>query len=325
MHLTNLLDLRESLAISSPPIIVVTGATGWVGRTFLHELQKLIPADLFNSKVIAFASKERLIFSSAYDIEHQIKVPIYALADINAHISNKNIVLFHAAFLTKDRIHAYGEEDFVSINKLITETICNSVLVAKTVRIAAISSGAAAECEKREEDNLSSSLDVYGFLKLQEEMVLARMASTQVFRIYALSGRFIRDPGSFALGDFLLCALQNEQIRVRSSAPVIRGYANASDVVRCAISWIFSNDEGLPPIASVNEISTLQNLASLVSMIYGLQSPLVPELEGKPNSYSSSPVHFRSFCRTYGIHPMPMPDQILDTAIGVRPLVSKLW
>ena len=41
--------------------IYVTGATGWVGKTFMHELQSIIPAGEFNQKVIAFGSKENKV------------------------------------------------------------------------------------------------------------------------------------------------------------------------------------------------------------------------------------------------------------------------
>ena len=44
----------------------VTGATGWVGRTFLHELQSIIPPQEFNKKVFAFGSKLTTIKSTNY-------------------------------------------------------------------------------------------------------------------------------------------------------------------------------------------------------------------------------------------------------------------
>jgi len=317
MEKNSLLNLKASLAKPSSPIVVVTGATGWVGKSCLHELQKLIPADLFNSKVIVFASAEKTIVSTGYENQPQIEIPVHALSDIVRCVQNKNIALFHAAFLTKDRIRAYGEADFIATNKYITANICNALQVVQSARIIAISSGAAAECEKRNEMNLSSSLDIYGYLKLREEMELSRMAPTQVLRIYALSGRFVRDPASFALGDFLLSALQKNRIHVRSATPVIRGYVNASDVARSAISWLVSDDPVSSPIAAVSEIITLESLSALISTIYGLQPPIVHKLEGQPSSYSYSPVNFLNLCRRYGVSPISLRDQIVDTAKGV--------
>ena len=46
--------------------IYVTGATGWIGRTFLHELQAIIPATSFNNTVVALGSKETFLKSTNY-------------------------------------------------------------------------------------------------------------------------------------------------------------------------------------------------------------------------------------------------------------------
>ena len=51
---------------SNQSLIVVTGATGWVGRNILEVLQKEIPHDKFNSNVVALASKEQILFSTGY-------------------------------------------------------------------------------------------------------------------------------------------------------------------------------------------------------------------------------------------------------------------
>ena len=51
---------------SKESLIVVTGATGWVGRNILNILQNKIAHNKFNSNVIALASKEKIIQSTAY-------------------------------------------------------------------------------------------------------------------------------------------------------------------------------------------------------------------------------------------------------------------
>ena len=82
-------------------LFIVTGATGWVGRNFLHELQKIYSAEIFNKSVLAFGSRKTVIKSTAY-LGNQIIIPIFPLKSINEYIESKNnLKIIHTAFLTR--------------------------------------------------------------------------------------------------------------------------------------------------------------------------------------------------------------------------------
>ena len=84
-------------------IFVVTGATGWIGRNFLNELQKIYPPESFNKYVLAFGSKCTNIKSTAYK-GNQISIPIFALEKINEYVKNKSdLKIIHTAFLTREK------------------------------------------------------------------------------------------------------------------------------------------------------------------------------------------------------------------------------
>ena len=79
---------------------------------------------------------------------------------------------------------------------------------------------------------------------------------------YALSGQFIRTPELFAIGDLLMKAIKGEQLIINSDRPVIRSYVNASDVAKCSIRWLMSNDEATSsPIGASTHITTIVDLA----------------------------------------------------------------
>lgn len=302
---------------SKSALIVVTGATGWVGRSFLDSLQQRISSSQFNSRVLAFGSKPSTIYSSAYPQEQEIEIPVFPLDHLPGLVAGKSIFLVHSAFVTKDRFLAYGLRDFVRINQAITGIVCEAISRASSARVVEISSGAALVSLQRNEDSLASAKDPYGFLKLQEESLVSSLAETQVFRIFALSGRFIRNPQAFALGDFLLNALMGSVIKIQAKSPVVRGYVNASDVARCALGWLFSGDAVFPPCAAVNEIVSLSSLARQISHMYDLPPAKIPDFDGSPFSYSHSPLDFTAMCLNYDFSPMPLHEQIIDTADGI--------
>jgi len=306
---------------SESALIVVTGATGWIGRSFLDSLQQIILPSQFNSRVLAFGSKPSTIQSSAYPEEQEIEIPVFPLDQLPSLVAGKPIFLVHSAFLIKHRLSAYGMRDFVRINESIINIVCEAISRASSARVVEISSGAALASLERREDSLESAKDAYGFLKLQEESLVSVLAETQVFRIYALSGRFIRNPKAFALGDFLLAALMGNVIKIHASSPVVRGYVNASDVAKCALCWLFSGDAAFPPCAAVNEIVSLYSLAGRISHMYNLPPAMIPNLDGVPSSYSHSPLGFIAMCLKYAFSPMPLHEQIFDTADGVKRLL----
>lgn len=308
--------MRNSLAIADRKILV-TGATGWVGRSFLHELQSIIPSDKFNSTVFGFASRATSLTSTNYAQGQEVNIPIYPLSSILDHAYKQHILLFHSAFLTKDRISRYGIDTFIETNQRITEMVSCCVQASASSRVACISSGAASKAEKEQRSKIAMAGDPYGYLKYSEETRLSGIADTQVFRIYALTGRFIRDPNAFAIGDFLLKALNNEPIQINSSFPVVRSYVSAADVAKCALSWLKSADKPQNPVGASSHVSSLTSLATLVSRMYRLPPPLASHLTGAPNSYCCSPIPFHRLLSRYGIKPVSLVEQVLDTARGI--------
>ena len=61
---------------------IITGASGWVGKNFLHELQKVYSPNFFNQNVFAFGSKKQVIESTAYSNKDKIQIPIYPISQL---------------------------------------------------------------------------------------------------------------------------------------------------------------------------------------------------------------------------------------------------
>ncbi len=307
--------------------IVITGATGWVGRTALHELQKIIPPSEFLNRVICFASKKSQINSTAYPGLEPLSIPIYPLSDLPDLAKSRSILaIFHSAFLTRDRLVDLGHTNYVAMNRWITNQVISALKVSINTRIIIISSGAASIYNSGGDIENMISNDPYGVLKREEEVRLNNLASESlILRIYALSGRFIRKPERFALGDFLTNALSREVIKLKSQNHVFRSYGNASDISAFGWRWLLheSPPKSNGPIAAVNFEIDLLSLAKHISTFYCLpevKSSIDDSLE--PSMYIADSKPFIRYMLQMGLIPMNLNEQIYDTAKGLSNLKS---
>lgn len=305
-----------------PPegLVVITGSTGWVGRTAVHELQRLLPLTTFASRVRLFAS--RAGFLTVNGIEHRI-YPLKALPQLAR--AEPLAAVLHSAFLTRDRLQDVGFEAYVFTNRWITQQLVDALTLAPAARMVLISSGAAATVPSCDPSQLER--DPYGVLKLEEEQRLAAMVPTLVMRLYALSGRFIRDPNRFALGDFLQTALRGDPICIHATMPVFRSYGFCEDITALAWHWLLTNspgDEGSfsvnpsEPLAAVSCTLDLLRLAQRITELYELppvQASINPD--AVPDTYVADPAPFLDALQSMGLKPTNVDQQLRDTAAGL--------
>lgn len=298
---------------------ILTGATGWVGRHFLHELQKIIPMNIFNKKVFAFGSKSRQIYSTAY--KKNIIIPIHPLSEIkNLLDKNRNFFVIHCAFLTREKISYYGINNYIEINKNILKNLEYVLNFCGTKRSVLISSGAAESIEKKGINNIELKKDPYGVLKFEEEQTFQRLSNCLIMRIYGLTGKFIRDPNIFAFGNFLLSAKKKESIIIKSKSDVIRSYGYGNDIARACIYWLLKEDNyPTKLINAATHTTNLIDLAKLVSNIFDLPEVIYDiDKNQKKNIYVCENLEFRNFLKNFNIVPTSMEKQIIKTYSSLK-------
>jgi nucleoside-diphosphate-sugar epimerase len=301
--------------------LVVTGATGWFGRTALHELQRLLGPEAFLRRVRPFASRSRTIASTGFVDGVERPIAVAPLAELPELAAGEPIeALLHTAFLTREYVERVGVDAYISVNRSITDLVCRSLEASPSARAVLISSGAAAVLDGVAclEEHLHA--DPYGVLKSEEERRLSEIAQTLVLRAFAVSGRFMRDPEQFALGDFLLRALGGLPIVIKAPMPVFRGYGHAGDMVNLAFRWLWSEHVAPDyPIAAVSQEVELLALASLISSLYDLTSASsYIDTSLSPNRYTADPTPYINMLQALSIVPHSLKEQILDTASGLR-------
>ncbi len=301
--------------------LAVTGATGWVGQSALHELQLMLDPAQFRQQVKAYASKPGSLRTTAYQRDHQFDYPVLSLSELPEHAVKQPFGgIFHAAFFPRSGLEVVGVDSYISINREITRLVCEAITHSPGVRVVNISSGAASSFD----GDLSGYGDKmlanpYGALKHEEEGRIRDLTASLILRIYSLTGRFMTNPEIYALGDFLLKARDKQQIILKSKNRVVRGFGHSANISALAWAWVKSDHPPLEsPLATVSDETDLNDLAQKVSRLFNLPEP-VSSLDATltPNIYSANSAPFLSFLAEYGLPASTMDEQIADTARGL--------
>ncbi len=300
-------------AVTGP--FLLTGASGWFGRTALYEYEQEHGPEALRRDVIPFASRERWV---DFDSPHG---PVKALPlEAITQVSNPRGLL-QLAFLTRDKVEELGWERYVTTNRAITAKLGEVLRAWPMMPVVAISSGAAAALDGKPPDLEGNP---YATLKQEEEALLESESATRmamVFRVYAASGRFMTRPEKFALGDFLLQALQGEVIRVRAPHRVTRSYVSIESLM--ALSWELlrqpSDQQRFRLMDACTNTLDLRELAGLVAAetSTSVQGPTV-DSHGAPDLYQGETGPFRELLRSRHSQPLAMEAQIHLTHFGLK-------
>jgi nucleoside-diphosphate-sugar epimerase len=289
--------------------LVLTGASGWFGRTALYEYEQQYGPEALRSDVIACASTNRSVdIGSPYGPVQCVSLDV--LDDIGDAAG-----LIHLAFLTRERVTSLGVDHYIDQNRAITARVAGFITRNPGIPIITTSSGAAAVFDGAEVDLAG---DPYAALKQEDELLWRRSGAERmaiVFRVYAASGRFIKDPNLFALGDFLCSALAGDRIVIRSERPVIRSYVHIGTMMRLFWAMLAAPcGVGFRKVDAVLHDLSLVELAVLISEIWGLPQPSFQIDPSQPaDDYRADSGPFREYLKQYRIEAPGLKEQLLET------------
>lgn len=295
-------------------MIILTGASGWFGKNALLALEQRIGPERIRNELYPVASDAQLV-----DFGSQLgPIQCHPFSTLSK-IEHPTAVL-HTAFLKRAKLQNISHIDFVEKNKYITQSIIELINKNPFCPIVSISSGASASCDK----NLQSmEKDPYAVLKHEEEIAISRNAAKRlavVFRVYAASGRFMRVPSTYALGDFIHSALRNEKIKIYSQNEVWRSYVHAGDLM--ALSWellLNKSSSGYYRIDACTETLELEMLAKNVIDCLG-GGEIIREIDRRltKSLYIGDSLGLCTLMQEKGIAIKTIKEQILDTASGLE-------
>lgn len=284
---------------------IITGANGWIGKALLEALHLSLERE-FLQKVFAISTSAKTI-----ELRGGITVKTYDY-DYNFP-QNKKYIIFHLAFLTKDKLASHSEEEFLAQNQKIRSNITKIINDVKPQALFYSSSGA-----------IYSQSDQYGIEKLDDEKYFTKLAEKNGFeiiipRIFNIAGPYINKVNLYALSDFIMQSKLNKTIKISAKIKVVRSYIHIADLLKICFSWILDSDKKEQKIifdtANYDNLE-MADLADLVAKVMNNSTQIIREEfdeNAKENCYVGDNKIQKELCQKYGINILNHQEIIEDT------------
>lgn len=309
----------EAFAATLPPStgIVVTGATGWLGTAVIEmAMQAGLPAE--GRPLRAFGSTSgflRLSTGALFEIE--------ALSSARP-LAGGDWLMFHFAFLGKERTRDLTAEAFIAGNDRILEEVLQLAHGAGALRMVFASSGAAYEADA----NPAGPVNPYSLVKRRHELEMeawtrARDIPVVIPRIFNIGGPFGNKLDLYALSSIAAAADRGAPLTLSARHPVFRSYVHVEELVAVLVAACARAQAGTPIRFDTRGecVTELGDLAALACSILGRDPSVIaraycPSLE--PDHYVGDLSGYREALRPTGLDQIGLTTILQDTIADLR-------
>lgn len=292
--------------------IVITGATGWVGRAMIEALISEYGASIID-RLELYGSRQQT-FVSQGSIKHHIA----SLETID--LTHKIDLFIPLAFLTQEKYNHLGPELYRKITHEIISSHSKIIQATKPKTTLYFSSGITSSSVVGI-DRAASYLE-YRKLKLEEEETFRSLIAPYkgfviTCRLFSMSGQFMRDPEKYALGNFILQAFSKNRIEIQSPSLVYRKYCQ--DIDLCTLMLRLAAFESDLTFESSGNLIEIGELAKLVGEFFNLSDSSIVrgDLRRDDDVYYSQDTTMDDLFIQHGLRPHSLLDQVSATIKGV--------
>jgi nucleoside-diphosphate-sugar epimerase len=293
---------------------VVSGATGWMGRSALEVLEKTVAR---NEDLVGFARHPGyLMLTSGRQIE------LMSYQDSKKVQSVQGFI--HTAFPTQNLIYELGVADYQMSCKSITGWLKNFIDSTSPKWSVGISSGVLSESIFPNPRSIGD-LGLYAKWKQLEESLLmdSTCKNVAIGRLFSASGRFMTKPKKLALGDFILRGMNGDSIVVESNVLGVRNYIDAEDFIE---TLIFAVQMYPRIILDSNGIEiTIPELAKAVSGFFPNSRVICDfdKFSDKDLYLPQKTLPYQELSTAAGVGVREIEDQISRTILGLRADINR--
>lgn len=296
--------------------VIVTGAGGWLGLATLEMLHDLMGEE-FHRRVVCFGATERRLC-----LRYGVEIPQQPLSAL-ACLPHAESLILHLAFHTKGAMNMPATE-YMALNRAIRNQVADSLDRIGTNALFVASSGAAYLAESAE---ASPFKRLYGSLKLEDEARFSDWSLNAgkpviIARVFNIAGPYINNRSHYALACFIADALAGRPIEIRASNRVYRSFVAIEELMSVVfgvmtkqISGPVRFDTAGDAALEIGEIATV--VADALHHREGVRRPAINEALADDN-YVGDGSAYQALGRECGIQPVPLTNQILETALYMR-------
>lgn len=298
--------------------IAIAGAGGWIGLATLDLLEQALGDDLAHRVSCYGSSARALTLRSGRSV---MQAPLGALATLDA----PRIWLLHFAFLTKDRAESMSDADYRAANDAISATVLD---VARTLPVEALFVASSGAATKVDDPAASAAMRLYGQMKRDDETRFADWATAQgrravIGRIFNVTGPYINKHQAYAIANFIQDALAGRPIAVRAPREVFRAYVAIRELMSLVFALMAGDDGAVARFDSGGDPMELGAVAQVVAdMLGGGPVERAAISEPVPDRYVGDDTAYAALLRRHGITPVPLGQQIIETADYMRTLTG---
>lgn len=268
--------------------VLVTGSTGWFGKT----LTTLLGDKVNHLRISSTGANGTFSYDPTM------------IRDFEPTL------VFNFAFLTEDKIPLYGPKKFKEVNRALISNAVDLCQIESVRGFVSISSGAVSHLE-RDLPNTS----IYSELKKEEELALLQSAeglSLVIPRVYSVSGPHVKYPSGYAFSSFVEAALDGK-IKVEAANKTYRRYCSVEDVLRVCGSLVLNKESKI--FETGGDLVELRDLAQIVRREVNPGSRIeFATPNGGESRYHSDNRDWLELCGSKGIHPSSLLRQIDSVA-----------
>ena len=305
---------EQSVAEVDKKTLIVSGATGWLGRELLEGLTS--PIDKVSSDTTLISTKVKTLkLSSGREMLTQTYEDVTLPTAVDGFVN--------LAFLTKEKVEKVGFDNFVLRNMELISRACRVIETSKPKWVLSVSSGAVFRAGTTEFER-DIRQNPYGFLKRVEELLLAdsaqKVGSTLIIgRLWGSSGRYMPIHHSYALSDFLSSALDGKPIHIRSGIKVMRRFTDAGEFMQ--VLFALAQEGQNRTIDSGGELVEVADLATEISKHFpGIAITRATLSDVKIDDYYPRTEDLAFEAKRLGIRLSTMQEQVSKTLEGHRAL-----
>ena len=301
--------------------LVISGASGWLGREFIYSLLRNEELKSMDIMRLFSSSKKNIDFGEFGVVQSE------AFLEMNPKDYAGTETFVHLAFLTRDLVDKYGVKEFLAINQELTNKAVEFIKVVKPKYVVNVSSGAVFDRASGKLEN-SPLINPYGFGKLQEEKSLLAAceiagSNISIGRLWGCTGEFMPINRAYALSDLIFTALTERRIRIKSKGRVIRRYCDAGEFMQ--LLHALSKENRIKVINSGGPKIEIGDLASLIARFVGDVS-IDRELD--PNSaeddYYPRDWDYEESSKLCNLILTPIEEQVKRTILGHKNRLAAL-